>query len=235
MDSPLQNILETLALSVAPGQTTYVLEEMAAALLRIHKVEPAFLGYKPQGAPGPYPNVLCISLNNEVIHGIPSHERKIEFGDVVKLDLGLIKDGEFDDGALTVIAGGEKAGSSLARRLVRCTKEALEKGLLQAKAGHTTHDIARVVSAVAIREGFGIVKRYCGHGIGKELHLPPSVYNEIVPGEPAVKLEAGQRICIEPMFVTKENGVVVTAPNGWTVKLPGGGLAAHFEKSILIR
>jgi methionyl aminopeptidase len=241
MDSPLQSILENLALVVHPGVSTMELEVAAAAMLRLHKVEPAFLGYKPEGAPGPYPNVLCVSINNEVIHGIPDANRKIEDGDVVSLDLGLKKltdqpltgggleklnPWEFDDGALTVICGN---GSSVARRLLVATKAALEAGVIAAKPGKTTHDIGRAIASVASHFNFGIVKGYGGHGIGHALHLPPHIPNEPL-GEPLV-LEAGKRYAIEPMFSSKK-GDVHTEKNGWTVKLNGGGIAAHFERTI---
>jgi methionyl aminopeptidase len=241
IESPLQQILETLASMVRIGMTTLELDNMADLLLRAHKVDSAFRGYgeerdeRGSSMRAGFPNVSCISVNNEVIHGIPS-DYKIQDGDVVKIDLGLRttydEDGYiknfYDDGATTVIAGN---GSSMARRLVKATREALEKGITQAKAGHTTHDIARAVASVAIREGFGIIKGYGGHGIGTQLHMEPHVPNEVLG--PAVKLESGQRICIEPMFCTKK-GFVETASNGWTVKLVGGGVAAHFEKSVLI-
>jgi methionyl aminopeptidase len=227
MDSPLQQILDALAVSVHVGQTTMELETLASFLLKTSGVEPAFLGYKPEGAPGPYPNVLCVSINNEVIHGIPS-ERVIEYGDVVSLDLGLVKDGEFDDGATTVIAG---QGSAVARRLLLATKTALDAGCAAAKAGRTTHDIGRAIKAVADHFGFGIIKGYGGHGIGSALHLPPHIPNEPL-GEP-LKLTAGTRIAIEPMFSSKR-GDVHTEPNGWTVKLDGGGVAAHFERTIAL-
>jgi methionyl aminopeptidase len=235
MDSPLQNILQTLATTVHPGQTTMDLEIAAAAMLRLHNCEPAFLGYQPEGAKTPYPNVLCVSLNNEVIHGIPSADRKIEWGDVVKLDLGLRKPAkteggldfmEYDDGATTVIAG---KGSATARHLLLATKTALDAGCAAAKAGHTTHDIAKAIALVADFFKVGIVKGFGGHGIGEALHLPPNIPNEPL-GEP-VKLMAGMRLAIEPMFSSKRGDVHI-ARNDWTVVLNGGGVAAHFERTV---
>jgi len=240
MDSPLQSILENLAAMVRVGQVTMELEIAAAAMLRLHGCEPAFPGQKPTGAPIPYPYVLCVSINNEVIHGMPSETRKIEDGDVVSLDLGLRKkaaelytDGleklnpwEYDDGALTVIAGH---GSANARKLVTATKAALEAGCSAASPGATTHDIAAAITAVAAYFGVGIVKGYGGHGIGNALHLPPHIPNE--PLGEAVKLEAGHRYAIEPMFATKRGDVHV-AKDGWVVVLNGGGVAAHFERTV---
>lgn len=228
MNSPLQLILDTVAEQAVEGKTTKELDDLAASLISLHGCKPAFLGYQPKNAPTPYPNVMCVSINNEVIHGIPG-SRKIEWGDVVKLDLGLIMpDGQYDDLATTV---GVNA-SAVARRLIKTTKEALEAGVAAAKAGNTTHDIAKAVSAVAHREGFGVIKKFGGHGIGTELHMEPQIPNE-VEGEP-VKLETGMRICIEPMFSSRRGDTVV-AKDGWTIKLAGGGVVAHFERSLTIQ
>jgi len=249
MGSPLQSILDSLAALAVDGMTGRQLDAMAATLIKLHGCEPAFLDYTPDARTQKkgFPAVLCVSVNNEVIHGIPD-DRKLEWGDIVTLDLGLkqavkMAGGdpvyEYDDGATTVIVGStiqadgtvRYAGSAVARRLLKATQEALGAGLAQAKAGKTTHDIAKAIAAVAAREGFGIVKGYGGHGIGSALHMEPHIPNEPV-GE-AVPLVAGTRICVEPMFSSKR-GDVVTAPNGWTVKLAGGGVAAHFERSVLV-
>jgi methionyl aminopeptidase len=232
--SLLQDILHALKLQAVEGATGLQLDAAAAALLRLNNVEPAFLNYTP-GEPAPkegFPNVLCVSINGEVIHGIPD-DRKFEWGDVVKLDLGL-KDanGDFDDGALTVIVG-ERAGSAIARRLVAATEEALNAGIAQAKPGKTTHDIAKAIKAVADREGFAVIQGYTGHGINTVLHAPPDVPNEPI-GVP-VKLEAGTRIAIEPMFSSTRGDTIIDKKNKWTVRLIRGGVAAHFERTVTVR
>src|SRR5271156_2236427 len=146
-NSPLHKILETLSALVTPGATTKQIDDMAAFLCKEHGVAPAFLGYKPPnfGGENGFPATCCVSINDEVIHGIPS-DRKIVEGDVVKIDMGIEKDGQFDDGATTVLIGridpetGHILGTSAAaRKLVAATKEALEAGVEQAKAGKTTH------------------------------------------------------------------------------------------------
>jgi methionyl aminopeptidase len=231
--SILQDILQTLKLQAVEGATGLQLEESAVALLKLHKVESAFLNYSPgDNAPKEgFPNVLCVSINGEVIHGIPD-SRKFEWGDVVKLDLGIKdSDGNYDDGAITIIVGGAGAGSSIARRLVKATEEALHMGMAAAIPGNTTHDIAKAIAAVAKREGFAIIQGYCGHGINKTLHAPPNVPNEPI-GEP-VQLEEGTRIAIEPMLSSNKPYTEV-AKNKWTVKLKGGGITAHFEKTVTI-
>ena len=231
--SILQDILNVLATQAIEGATGKQLDKTAADLLKFYKVESAFLNYKPgatASAEGEgFPNVLCVSINNEVIHGIPD-DRKFSWGDVVKLDLGL-KDaeGNFDDGALTVIVG-DRAGSANARKVVKATREALEAGIAQAKVGNTTHDIAKAIQAVAEKYGVAIIEGYGGHGIGKELHQAPDVPNKPV-GNP-VKLEAGIRLALEPMFATNRGETFVTK-DGWTVKVKSG-LTAHFERTVTI-
>jgi len=236
--SILELILETVAEHVSVGKKTIELDFMAANLIKLHNCTPAFLGYTPTGNASlkGYPNVLCVSINGEVIHGIPS-ERKIEDGDVVKLDCGIkMPDGQYDDGATTVLVGD---CSSTARRLVKSTKEALEAGIKQAKAGNTNHDIAKAIEAIAKRDGFAVVHGYGGHGIGTELHQEPHIANEMVykedgtPVDEPVTLVKGTRIAIEPMFASKR-GFIEVAPDGWTLKIIGGGIAAHFEKTVTI-
>lgn len=241
MESLLSNILNTLAAVVVPGVTTKFLDEQAEALCRLYEVKSAFKGYKPPhfGGPEGFPNTLCVSINDEVIHGIPS-DRTIQQGDVVKLDMGIEKDGQFDDGATTVLVGtlDEKTGhilgtSAVSRKLVKATKEALEAGVAQAKFGKTTHDIAAAIEAVAKKYDLYVIHDFGGHGIGEQLHMEPHVPNQIAGARPPVKLEKGTRIAIEPMFATN-HGFTYTAKDGWTVKLRNGGLAAHFERTVTI-
>lgn len=231
--TPLQEILAQLRQYTYVGQKTSRLADEAADMIRAVGAEPAFLNYQPSSGKGPlFPSVLCVSINNEVIHGIPG-ERQIVEGDVVKLDLGLIKDGQYDDGATTVLVGD---CSSAARRLVQSTQEALAAALSEARAGKTTHDIARVVQAVAQKYDVYVIHGYGGHGIGEKLHMPPHVPNEIgrLINPRAVKLKPGMRLAIEPMFAIP-HGHTYVSNDGWTVKLEGhGGLAAHFEETITI-
>src|SRR5208337_3761213 len=181
----LKTILNHVAALTVEGVQTKTLDEAAADMIRLLKVEPAFLGYTPTGNTDTkgYPNVLCVSINGEVIHGIPG-DRKIEDGDVVKLDCGIkLPDGQFDDGALTVLVGD---CSAVARKLVKCTKEALEAGVAVAKAGNTNHDIAKAIEAVAKRDGFAVIHGYGGHGISDMLHDNPHIPNEMVYGADGV-------------------------------------------------
>lgn len=244
-------MLSTLAVE---GQTGKNLDAMALSLIRSRGCEPAFLDYRPDGRDlnDKFPATLCVSINNEVIHGIPD-DRKFEYGDVVSLDLGLKEkqicdcdcaEGEppctncknegytweYDDGATTVIVG-HRAGSATARRLVAATREALDEGCAAAKPGNRIYDISRAIKAVADREKFAVIYGYGGHGIGSQLHMKPFIPNEPI-GEDG-ELVAGQRIAIEPMFSTTKPWTQIAA-NKWTVKVVGGGLAAHFERTITI-
>lgn len=243
---PNSTVLEKIIAIVADyarqgGMPTSYLDKMAADLIRIHKCEPAFLGFTPTGKAslGGYPAVMCVSINGEVIHGIPSDDKILQDGDVVKLDCGIkMPDGQYDDGATTVLVGD---CSAIARKLVKSTKEALEAGIKQAKAGKTNHDITKAIEAVAKRDGFAVVHGYGGHGIGTELHMEPHIANEmlykedgVTPIDEPVKLTSGMRIAIEPMFASKR-GFVKTAADGWTLQIIGGGVAAHFEKTVTIK
>ena len=232
-------IIDHLAAAVRPGITTKSLDELAESLCRLHGVTPAFKGYKPPnfGTPEGFPASVCISIDNEVIHGIPS-ERKIEEGMLVKIDFGTLEqttDAEgrtvdyYDDGATTVLVGH---CSAVARKLVKATKEALEAGIAKAIGGNTTHDIAKAIEAVAKEYEVYVVHKFGGHGIGNQLHMEPHIPNEL-DGTPAVTLIVGQRLALEPMFASN-HGFTYTDKDGWTVKLHRGGLAAHFERTITV-
>ena len=241
-DSPLQKMLETLAAFVIPGISTQTIDTHAKELCTLYNVKPAFLDYKPPSFGGDkgFPAYCCVSINDEVIHGIPSETRTMELGDVVKIDMGIEKDGLFDDGAITVLCatvdkdGKLEGTSATARKLVKATKEALEAGVVQAKAGKTTHDIAAAIEAVAKYHDLHVIHGYGGHGIGEQLHMEPHVPNEVAGSAPPVELTKGMRIAIEPMFGTN-HGFTYVAPDGWTVKLRNGGLAAHFEQTVTIK
>ena len=220
-DSPLQGILERLAGRVQEGQTGLALDALALELVRGAGCEPAFLGYRG------FPGTLCVSVNADVIHGIPDG-RPFRRGDVVSLDLGLrTPEGEYDDGALTV---GISASSAM-RHLIRSTRLALEAGIAAARPGGTTHNIGRAIKRVADREGLRVVRGYGGHGIGRELHMSPFVPNEPVGDD--VRLEPGMRLAVEPMLCTGDGRVYVDS-NGWTVRLLRRGTAAHFERTVAI-
>jgi methionyl aminopeptidase len=222
MSTTLEEIIQKLSEKTVVGATGLQLEDLAKTLLNEAGAEPAFLGFKD------YPNVICVSINSELIHGIPD-DRPFQDGDVVKIDIGLKKDGQFDDGATTVIVGGQ--GSKLARKLVKATKEALEAGCQCARAGYTTNDIGRAVHSTAVKYGMAVIEGYGGHGIGAELHLPPFVPNYGI--DTPVRLETGMRLAIEPMLSTRD-GLTFVGENKWTILLKHKGLAAHFERTVTV-
>lgn len=225
----LAQILATLALAVRPGITTRSLDSLARDLIRRANGEPAFLNYRLAGVPLPFPAALCVSVNDEVVHGIPGDRMLVE-GDIVGLDLGLKYQGLFTDAAVTVAVGRV---SDEARALIEITHTALAAGIATARTGATTGDIGyAVASSIGRRKWYDLVRELGGHGVGFRVHEPPDVPNFGERGEGA-RLVSGMVIAIEPM-ITIGSGDIVTADDGWTVKTKQGGLAAHFEHTVLV-
>jgi methionyl aminopeptidase len=237
----LDEILNALSGFVLVGSTGNKLEASAKFLLANYGVEPVFPEQKREGSDEPYGYILCVSVNNEVIHGMPN-DRPFEEGDVVSIDCGIKdKDGLIYDGATTVLVGERDKDnpeivygcSASARKVVKATKEALEAGVLAAKAGKTNFTITEAIEKIAKKYDLAVVQGYGGHGVGEKLHEEPFIANRAadVKGEP-FKLEAGKRIAIEPMFSTSR-GETYVEKNGWTVKVPAG-VTAHFERTIVV-
>lgn len=226
----LAAILHAVAGVAKPGVTSLELDALAQRLIKEGGDEAAFLNYQPEGAPAPYPNALCVSVNSEVVHGIPSN-RVLELGDVVSLDLGLKHQGLFTDMALTIIVGGMEARPG-AKALIEATQAALAAGVAAAKAGGCVGDIGAAISKLAKKSGYGLVTELGGHGVGKAVHEEPMIPNRAKPrtGE---KLEAGMVLAIEPML-TMGRGAVKFMPDGYLVKTADGSLAAHCEQTILV-
>jgi methionyl aminopeptidase len=210
---------------ITPGVETIELDKWARNWIKKAGGKPAFLGVGNRK--NPFPAALCISINNEVIHGIPSR-RKIADGDLVSIDGGIDLGGFISDQAFTVEAG--KVGEA-ARKLNAVTHECLKRGIAAAKAGDRLLQIARAVSGYAESFGFGVVHQYCGHGVGLDLHEDPNVPN--VPHGPNPRMAAGFVIAIEPM-INLGAPEVETAPDGWTVLTEDGSLSAHWEHTIAI-
>jgi methionyl aminopeptidase len=210
---------------VKPGVMTIDLDHWARRWIRASGGKPAFLGYGPKE--NPFPGALCISINNEVIHGIPS-KRKIAEGDLVSLDGGIDLEGFISDQAVTVEAGRV---SEAAHRLNTATRDCLKLGLAAAKAGDRLLQIARAVEKRAREDGYGVVTRYCGHGVGFEVHEDPQVPN--VPKGPNPRLSRGMVIAVEPM-ITAGTGDVELLDDGWTVVTADGKLSAHWEHTLAV-
>jgi len=215
-------VLEKLRQEVRAGITTMELNKMGEELIRQKKAEPVFLGYRG------YRYATCISVNEEVVHGIPS-ERRLKEGDLVSVDVGVRYDGYCGDTAATFAVG---TISKKAQKLLRVGKEALRAGIRQARAGNHLGDISYAIQRVAEENGFSVVRDLYGHGLGRDLHEDPLVPNFGKPGE-GPELKAGMVLAIEPM-INVGGWRVRTLPDGWTVVTEDGSLSCHFEHAVLI-
>ncbi|TAL49311.1 type I methionyl aminopeptidase [Patescibacteria group bacterium] len=223
-------IVAELAGQIAPGVSTIELNETAEKRVREFGDSPAFLHYRPDGARRKYPAALCISVNDEIVHGIPNERPKIlAEGDIVSLDLGLIHWELVTDMAVTLPVGEV---SSDARRLIEATKEALEAGIAAARGGAHVGDIGAAIEAVARARGFSIAEGLAGHGVGYDVHEDPYVPNTGTVGEGEL-LKPGMVLAVEPMF-TLGSGDIVLDKDGFTFKTRDGKNSAHFEHTIAI-
>lgn len=219
--------LQLLKSNVRVGITTLELDKIAEDYIRSNNAVPAFKGYSQGGAPG-FPGSICSSVDDEVVHGIPS-QRILKDGELVAIDIGVIKNGFFGDAAISVSVGNiddEK------KKLMDVTERSLYLGIEQAIVGNRVHDISNAVQTYVESNGFTIVKDLCGHGVGKFLHEDPSIPNFGKKGTGA-KLKNGMTLAIEPM-VNAGKYDVVTAKDGWTILTADGSTSAHFEHTILI-
>jgi methionyl aminopeptidase len=219
--------LQLLKSNVRLGITTLELDKIAEDYIRSNNAIPAFKGYSQGGVPG-FPGSVCSSVDDEVVHGIPS-TKVLKDGEIVSLDIGVLKDGYFGDAALTVAVGNI---SDEKKKLMEVTERSLQLGIEQAIAGNKVHDISNAVQVYVEANGFSIVRDLCGHGVGKFLHEDPSIPNFGRKGTGA-KLKNGMTLAIEPM-VNAGKYDVITAKDGWTIITADGSTSAHFEHTILI-
>ena len=219
--------IATVTAAVEPGITTAALDKIAEQMILDAGATPSFKGYGP--AKTPFPASLCASINNEIVHGIPG-PRVIQEGDLCSLDFGAIWQGYHADAAVSLFAG--EPPSSEAEKLVRVTREALEAGISQIKAGGRITDIGHAVQAVAEGAGFSVVREYVGHGIGQHMHEDPQVPNYGKPGR-GPELRTGLVIAVEPM-VNAGGWETEVLDDHWTVVTADGSLSAHFEHTIAI-
>jgi methionyl aminopeptidase len=216
-------VLAELEAMVAPGVTTADLDRAAERLTREGGAEPAFKGYRG------YPATLCASVNEEVVHGIPSAGRALRPGDIVSLDMGVKLDGFYGDSAVTVPVGPVPPET---QALLAATSEALDRGIAQAQVGGRLSDIGHAIQACVEGHGFSIVREFVGHGIGERLHEEPQIPNYGTPGH-GPKLAAGMVLAIEPMVAMGRPETRVLG-DGWTAVTRDGSLAAHFEHTIAL-
>ena len=209
--------------AVEPGVTTEEIDKIAYDYIKSQGAEPNFLNYEG------YPATACISINDEVIHGIPSKKRVIKAGDIVSIDLGAKIDGYNGDNAATFACGDI---SDEAQRLIEATRESLYEGIKAAVRGNRIGDIGNAVQRYVEARGYSVVREFVGHGVGASLHEAPEVPNYGTPGR-GIRLIPGMTIAIEPMINLGAAGVNVM-PDGWTVKTSDGKLSAHFEHTVAI-
>ncbi len=218
----LSEILVDVALAVEPGVETSELDRLAERRIRAEGAEPAFKGYHG------YPATLCVSVNEEIVHGIPG-PRRVRLGDIVSLDLGLKRAGYFADAALTVGVGPI---SPEAARLLAVTRDALRAAIREAKLGGYVSDLSHAIGRYVEGHGFHVVREFVGHGIGRDLHEDPQIPNWGEPGK-GTMLREGMVLCPEPM-VKGDDLPVRVRDDGWTAVTASGALAAHYEEMVVV-
>ncbi len=220
------DVLDIVGAAIRPGITTLELDRMAADLIRARGGVPSFIGVP--GNLAPYEHSLCISIDSEVVHGVPG-KRRIAEGQIVSIDAGAIVDGWHGDAARSWVVGEVPVAT---RRLVDATRRAMLAGIAAAQPGGFLGDIGAAIEDVAIEHGYGVVRSFVGHGIGTEMHEEPQVANYRT-GSRGRRIEPGLCLAIEPMFTMGSHEVRVK-PDGWTVETRDGSLAAHWEHSIAV-
>jgi methionyl aminopeptidase len=215
-------ILAGVKEKIRPGIKTRELDDLAEELCRRHKVQPAFKGYRG------YPRSICVSVNEEVVHGIPG-ERLLKAGDLVSLDFGVKHNGYYGDAAITVPVGEV---TPEAWQLLKATEESLYAGIAQFKVGGHLSDISHAVQTVVEGAGFGVIREFVGHGIGRSLHEDPQIPNFGPPGKGPL-LQVGMTLAIEPMTCAGAWQIRILG-DGWTAVTQDGSLAAHFEHTVAL-
>ena len=226
----LAEVLEKLREKVQPGISAKELDELARELIFSHGARPSFLDYKPGGTGEGYPAALCVSINDEIVHGLPLKNKIIFEGDLVKLDLGVEHKKMHTDA--TIILGVGKI-SELAEKLMRVTKECLDFGIKSIRPGASLNDYGRAVQAHAEKNGFSVVRDLVGHGVGYSIHEPPQVFNYEDRRMKDIIFEGGMTLALEPM-INEGNWDIILDEDGWTYKTADGKLNGHFEHTIVV-
>src|SRR5262245_26704555 len=217
-----QTVLDEVCEFIRPGITTKQIDEFAAERIGQYGAKSAFLGYRK------YPCHLCISVNEQVVHGL-ANDRRLEFGDIISLDVGVVFNGFIGDTARTVAVGG---CSVAAQRLMDVTEKSLYEGIAQAVPGKRVSDISRAIQNYVESNGFSVVREFVGHGVGRSMHEEPQIPNFVDP-KCNQKLRPGMTLAIEPM-VNAGSPATKILNDGWTVVTKDGQLSAHFEHTVLI-
>lgn len=217
------DVLKLMSEKITPGIKTIQLDRLAEKLIRSKSAYPAFKGYRG------YPASICVSIDNEIVHGIPG-ERVIKEGEIVSIDIGVLKDGYYADAAYTFAAG---TISPEKEKLVLTTKKALEAGIALVKVGNRLGDVSSAIQSCAEAEGFSVVRDLVGHGVGTKMHEEPQVPNFGSPGQ-GIILKEGMVLAIEPM-VNTGGFEIKTLEDNWTVVTADGSVSAHFEHTVAVR
>ncbi|OGK12073.1 MAG: type I methionyl aminopeptidase [Candidatus Riflebacteria bacterium RBG_13_59_9] len=219
-------LLNELRVRVRPGASTGELNEFAESFIAGNGCAPAFKGY--QG----FPAALCTSINEEIVHGIPSRKRVLQEGDILSVDTGVVRDGFYSDTAYTYYVGEGEPATETAR-LLTATREALAEGVAAVKDGVRLNRVSEAIARRARREGYKVIRDLSGHGVGYNLHEPPTIYNYPVPAGEGIRLRNGMVLAIEPM-VSMGTEKIMLADDGWTYSTVDGSLAAHFEHTVAV-
>lgn len=226
----IRRIIDELRERVRPGMTTAEIDAYAEERVRAEGATPAFKGYPHRGDGRDFPGTVCSSVNDEVVHGVPSERVSLKDGDIVSVDLGVLYKGYYGDSAETYAVGDIDED---VKKLLRVTKESLDRGVEQARPGNRVSDIGHAVQQHVEANGFSVVREFVGHGIGSQLHEDPQVPNFGLPGR-RERLVPGMVLAIEPMVNAGAPDVLLSAEDGWTARTRDGSLSAHFEVSVAI-
>jgi len=223
-------VIDEVIKQVKPGVSTQEINDLAERLIKKYSAKPSFKGYKASWASYPFPSALCLSLNHEVVHGMPSKEKILMEGDILGIDCGLEYRGYFTDMAKTVGVGKISRDT---KKLLAVTEEALMQGIKQAKVGNKLSNISRAVQATVEKNGFSVVRQLVGHGIGDKPHEDPQIPNYVDRNYEDIVLKKGMVLAIEPM-VNVGDFLVETLPDDWTIVTADSSLSAHFEHTLAV-
>lgn len=227
--SVVAEALRAVVAEATPGRTTADLDRVAAEVLAAHGATSPFLNYHPRWAPSPFPAVLCVSVNDAVVHGVPN-DTVLADGDLVSVDFGAILNGWCGDAARSFVVGTPRPADTA---LIKATDAALAAGIAAVRPGNTLGDVGHAISAVARRAGYGLLADHGGHGIGRTMHEAPHVPNEGRRGK-GFKLRSGLVIAIEPMLIADGTDDYVHDSDGWTLRTATGARAAHSEHTVAV-
>ncbi|NTW90162.1 MAG: type I methionyl aminopeptidase [Candidatus Moranbacteria bacterium] len=225
----LAAVMEELLFAAVPGVSTGAIGDMAEELIRKQGGIPIFKGYGAEWGK-PFPAAVCVSLNDEVVHGIPSSDRILKEGDLLKLDLGMMFQGMVSDMARTKAIG---TVSAEAARLLSVTRESLDRGIAKIRSGARLSDFAMAVDRRVRQDGFSVVRDLVGHGVGRELHEDPQIPNYFDQGMPDFSFRKGMTVALEPMVNVGGHSIRL-AKDGWTYVTRDGSLSAHFEDTVIV-